>query len=103
MGGKSAEELITAYDGKEDELIKNLEKMKTKQEKKAKSQLKLDAAATGDPEADKRAALQEQVRALVKSTSPGKSANDLLAAYEGREEELISHLSKLKTSGVKVT
>ena len=101
--GKSAEELITAYEGKEDELIKNLEKMKKKQDKqKAKSARKLDAAAD-DADADKRTALQEQVRTLVKETSPGKSADDLLAAYEGREEELIAHLSKLKTSGIKVT
>merc|ERR1711966_275204 len=101
--GKSAEELITAYEGKEDELIKNLEKMKKKQDKqKAKSARKLDAAAD-DADADKRNALQEQVRTLVKETSPGKSADDLLAAYEGREEELIAHLSKLKTSGIKVT
>merc|ERR1711906_60637 len=101
--GKSAEELITAYEGKEDELIKNLEKMKKKQDKqKAKSARKLDAAAD-DADADKRNALQEQVRTLVKETSPGKSADDLLAANEGREEVLIAHLSKLKTSGIKVT
>merc|ERR1711966_71088 len=137
--GKTAEELMTAYDGKEDDLIRNLEKMKSKKskkdlatkqtsirelvaetnpgesaeelitayegkedEQKAKSARKLDAAAD-DADADKRTALQEQVRTLVKETSPGKSADDLLAAYEGREEELIAHLSKLKTSGIKVT
>merc|ERR1711906_91436 len=87
--GKSAEELITAYEGKQDE-------------QKAKSARKLDAAAD-DADADKRNALQEQVRTLVKETSPGKSADDLLAANEGREEVLIAHLSKLKTSGIKVT
>merc|ERR1711957_664989 len=83
--GKSAEELIAAYDGKEDELIKNLSKMKDKQEKN---------------KANSQASLQDQVRSLVAETSPGKSADDLLAAYVGREGELIKHLSKLKTSGV---
>lgn len=82
--GKSAEELMAAYDGKEDELIKNLTKMKSKQDMKASS--------SSD---DKQKAL---VRTLVKETNPGKSADDLLKAYAGREDELVAHLSKLKKS-----
>merc|ERR1712194_985626 len=81
--GKSVDDLMTTYEGKEDDLIKNLEKMKDKQEKnKAKSQ-KLPTGASS------QASLQDQVRSLVAETSPGKSADDLLAAYVGREGELI--------------
>ena len=60
--GKTAEELLSVYNGQEDKLIKNLKKMKPQQ----------DAG---------------QVANLVDLTNPGKSSTELLAAYEGREDE----------------
>merc|ERR1712238_5676 len=119
--GKSVDDLMTTYEGKEDDLIKNLEKMKDKQgrneerksakmikderiknlskmkDKQEKNKAKSQKLPTG---ASSQASLQDQVRSLVAETSPGKSADALLAAYVGREGELIKHLSKLKTSGV---
>ena len=62
--------------------------MKAKQEKAAAK------AASGDP----KASVRDQVRQLVEDTKPGKSADELLEAYEGREEELVAHLKKLKSS-----
>jgi len=96
--GKTAEELIAAYDGKEDELIKNLTKMKSKQELKAsgKKSVTIATDATGN-DSDKDAT-RRMVVALVAETNPGKSADDLLKAYEGREEDLVTHLKKLKKS-----
>jgi len=98
--GKSAEELIVAYDGKEDELIKNLTKMKSKQDLMAS---KIPKTVTMAPSAvldddSKKASLHKEVTSLVASTNPGKSAEELLAAFEGREEELVAHLTKLKKS-----
>jgi len=93
--GKSADELLAAYDGKEDELIKNLTKMKTKQEMKASKQKSVKIVESGG---DDGAAMRRMVESLVAETRPGKSADDLLRAYEGREEELVAHLKKLKKS-----
>lgn len=84
--GKSADELLKAYEGKEDELVKNLKKMKAKQER-----------ASAKPSVDKTA-VKAEVTSLVEETNPGKSAEELLEAYEGREEELVAHLKKLKAS-----
>jgi len=98
--GKSAEELIVAYDGKEDELIKNLTKMKTKQDLMASKIPKTVTMAPSVVMDDdrKKASLRQEVTSLVASTNPGKSAEELLAAFEGREEELVAHLTKLKKS-----
>merc|ERR1712127_925271 len=105
--GKSAEELLAAYDGKEDELIKNLNKMKSKRIMKEKSVSfgsggKTSAAApavtaSGTGSRD-MAVTRRMVQSLVVETNPGKSADDLLKAYKGREQELVNHLSKLKAS-----
>lgn len=38
--------------------------------------------------------VKKEVRVLVEQATPGKSAEDMLAQYEGREEELLSHLRK---------
>mmetsp|Transcript_1308 Transcript_1308/g.1741 ORF Transcript_1308/g.1741 Transcript_1308/m.1741 type:complete len:203 (+) Transcript_1308:3-611(+) len=90
--GKTADELIAAYEGKEDELIKNLKKMKSKQE------LKASKAKASSREVSPVAAVRDEITQLVAKTNPGKSASDLLAAYEGREQELLSHLRKLQSS-----
>lgn len=100
--GKTAEEMLAAYEGKEEELLKNLRKMKSKQDKAAakKSAAAAPPAAPAPqaaPAADK-AAVRAEVAALVEKTKPGKSAEDLLAAYEGREEELVAFLKKLQKS-----
>lgn len=107
--GKTAEELMDAYDGKEDELIKNLTKMKSKKdaqaveaENKAKAVENVDLGALADEmaagvDADiKKASLRKEVKSLVAETNPGKTAEELLEAYEGKEEELVKHLQKLK-------
>ena len=38
--------------------------------------------------------VKKEVRILVEQATPGKSADDMLAQYEGREDELLSHLRK---------
>ena len=67
-------------------LLKNLRKMKSKQER---------ASAKAS---DSKAAVRAEVESLVQDTNPGKTAAELLSAYEGREEELVAHLKKLKSS-----
>jgi len=96
--GKSAEELIVAYDGKEDELIKNLTKMKSKQDLKASGKKSVTIAPDATGNGSDKDARRKMVQALVAETNPGKNADDLLKAYEGREEELVTHLKKLKKS-----
>merc|ERR1712232_105230 len=76
--GKSAEELLEMYDGKEDQLMKNLEKMKSKQ--------KIQDTANK----------QQSIRQLVDETNPGKTADELLSMYVGKEDELIKNLEKMK-------
>merc|ERR1711957_929623 len=73
--GKSYEELLAAYDGREDDLIKNLKMMQTKQAKGAQ---------------------RAEVKSLVESIDTVKSAEELIAAYDGKEDELIKNLSKMK-------
>eukprot|EP00578_Thalassiosira_sp_NH16_P004303 CAMPEP_0181130878 /NCGR_PEP_ID=MMETSP1071-20121207/30107_1 /TAXON_ID=35127 /ORGANISM="Thalassiosira sp., Strain NH16" /LENGTH=1153 /DNA_ID=CAMNT_0023216995 /DNA_START=242 /DNA_END=3703 /DNA_ORIENTATION=- len=106
--GKSPEEMLAAYDGKEEELLKNLRKMKAKQEKAAAKKAASERSVTTEEPAAPapaasaggadRAAIQDEVAELVALTNPGKNAEELLTAYEGREQELITHLKKLKTS-----
>lgn len=38
--------------------------------------------------------VKAEVRVLVEQATPGKSADDMLAQYEGREDELLAHLRK---------
>ena len=52
-------------------MITNLEKMKAKQTK-------------------------AEIKSLVSSTNPGKSSKELLEAYDGREDELLRNLQKMK-------
>jgi phosphopantetheine adenylyltransferase len=82
---KNADEMLASYEGREEELLKNLQKMKSKQESAAA--LKASKAAT-----------IAEVTSLCDELKPGKSAEELLAAYEGREQELVTHLKKLQTS-----
>lgn len=82
---KNADEMLASYEGREEELLKNLQKMKSKQESAAA--LKASKAAT-----------IAEVTSLCDELKPGKSSEELLAAYEGREQELVTHLKKLQTS-----
>ena len=82
---KTADDMISGYEGREEELLKNLQKMKSKQESAAA--LKASKAAT-----------IAEVTSLCDELKPGKSAEELLAAYEGREQELLTHLKKLQKS-----
>merc|ERR1712232_1099156 len=100
--GKTADELLAAYEGKDDELIKNLTKMKSKQELKKAKSVKKETPAAPINKGDDKDATKSLVASLVAETNPGKSADDLLAAYAGREEELVAHLKKLKASKRKV-
>ena len=79
---KSADELLVAIS--EDELIKNLSVM---QAKKANTKA-LAGASTLDN--------QEQVRSLVESTKPKKTADELLIACFGREDELLKNLTMIQ-------
>jgi hypothetical protein len=40
-------------------------------------------------------AIKAEIGLLVDKTAPGKTSEELLAAYEGKEEELLSHLRRL--------
>jgi C-terminal processing protease CtpA/Prc len=54
-------------------------------------------AETKELTPEEEARLEEvkaEVRVLVEQATPGKSADDMLAQYEGREDELLSHLRK---------
>merc|ERR1712194_697335 len=84
--GKSAEELLDAYEGKEDDLLKNLKKMKSKQDVGG-------AAVAEDPQ---KGAKQPSIRELVTEVDPGKTAEELLTAYDGKEDDLIKNLEKMK-------
>jgi hypothetical protein len=82
---KSADEMLASYEGREEELLKNLQKMKSKQAKSA-------------AQAAKKESTIAEITSLCDELKPGKSAEELIAAYEGREDELLSHLKKLKNS-----
>ena len=64
---KSADELLEAYAGRENELLAYLKKMKT----------------------------ERRVKELVDELKPGRTSSELLSEYSGREAELISHLEKM--------
>ena len=100
---KSAEEMLASYKGREEELLKNLQKMKAKQERAASSKKEAtdyigDVVDTSGGNDDDKEAIRNEISSLVEETSPGKSAEELLIAYEGRESELVAHLKKLKKS-----
>mmetsp|Transcript_20700 Transcript_20700/g.35092 ORF Transcript_20700/g.35092 Transcript_20700/m.35092 type:complete len:85 (+) Transcript_20700:734-988(+) len=40
--------------------------------------------------------IKAEIKSLVESTAPGKSAEELLSAYGGKEEELLAHLRRLE-------
>ena len=133
--GKSTKELMDAYEGREDELISHLENMREMRASESGSGAAstppavvgssegewveiTDGAPAGTVEtpsgpsttsevlsgnpykdlASSTATVAEEVDALVKELNPGKTAEELMAAYSGREEELVSHLKKLKSS-----
>lgn len=57
---------------------------------------KKNAAGNKDEEEFKDLeAIKAEVRSLVDKTAPGKTAEELLSAYAGREEELLGHLWRL--------
>merc|ERR1712029_946119 len=94
--------------GREKELEANLEKMKSKKKKKAAKSAKAaqtDTTSVTTSTATTAAAppaaspdLSQSVKLLVAETNPGRSAEELLSAYSGREQELVNHLEKLKRS-----
>ena len=43
-------------------------------------------------------AVKDEIESLVKDTNPGRSSDEMLKAYEGREEDLLKNLQKLKAS-----
>merc|ERR1711966_490532 len=103
--GKSTKELLDAYEGREEELLKNLKKVESKGAKKDGAAM-AGAVAAGavaasvekkpavDPEKAKK---QESIRALVTEVQPGKTAEELMTAYDGKEDDLIRNLEKMKS------
>merc|ERR1712194_616324 len=114
----------TAYDEKEGDLIKNLKKIKVRKEKKEKVQ-KGDRNITVTRDADVLPAMEifegssislekmmsekekkeekkvrmekrESIKALVTDVQPGKSFDELTTHYQGKEDILLNHLTKLK-------
>mmetsp|Transcript_34797 Transcript_34797/g.64007 ORF Transcript_34797/g.64007 Transcript_34797/m.64007 type:complete len:368 (+) Transcript_34797:52-1155(+) len=73
---KTADELIRTYSGQEGLLIKNLSKMKLRE--------------------DEIAPIIAEIKTLVIETDTPKSAEELLKTYIGREEMLLKNLKKVK-------
>ena len=82
---KTAGEMLASYEGREEVLLKNLQNMKSQK-------------LTSTEQAAKKEATITEITSLCDELKPGRSSEELLAAYEGREEELLSHLKKLKNS-----
>jgi hypothetical protein len=74
---KSADELLTTYEGRESVLLENLIKMKAKKAEEA-------ATICG-------------IKLLIEELNVPKSADEVLSAYKGREEVLLKNLKKLKS------
>ena len=51
---------------------------------------------TGKEEVEDLENIKAEIKSLVESTAPGKSAEELLSAYGGKEEELLAHLRRLE-------
>ena len=73
---KSADELLTTFEGRESELLKNLIKMKAKKEEEATI---------------------SEIKLLIEELNVTKSADEVLSAYKGRAEVLLKNLKKLKS------
>jgi hypothetical protein len=73
---KSADELLDAYEGRENELLKNLTNLKAKKEKEAET--------------------IAEIKILVEELTLLNNLDELLDAYEGRENELLKNLTNLK-------
>jgi len=98
--GRSASELLSAYSGREDELITNLEKMRSDPNLK-----KADDGSAVIPLLEQptvveggRNRIRKEVDSLVQELQISRSTGELMNAYAGREDELLSHLRKLKAS-----
>ena len=125
---RNADELLAAYAGKEEVLVSHLRKMKEGQaveelepekadepppapacseealaQSKVASELAdVESLLSSDiQEETKRqsgTAVKDEIESLVKDTNPGRSSDEMLKAYEGREEDLLKNLQKLKAS-----
>jgi len=73
---KSADELLTTFEGRESELLNNLIKMKAKKAEEATI---------------------SEVKVLIEELGVPKSADEMLTAYKGRVEVLLKNLKKLKS------
>jgi len=74
---KSPDELLATYDGRDDELLKNLKIIKIKKEKKA--------------------ATIAEIRTLIDAMGLPKTADEMLVTYAGREGGLLKNLCKMKS------
>lgn len=74
----------------------NLYEKKNAEEKEETPQLAVMGMGGEEEEKQDLASIQAEVRSLVAKTAPGKTADELLAAYAGKEEELLSHLRRLE-------
>ncbi len=79
---QSADELLAAFEGREDELVKNLKMMKAK---KAEDNTTIT-----------------QINALIEELGiVTKSPDEMLAAYKGREVVLLKNLKKMRSKMIK--
>jgi hypothetical protein len=79
---KTADEMLASYEGREEELLTNIRKVKSRQEISATQAAK------------KRATIAE-IRGICGELSLPKTVDEMLASYEGREEELFENLQKM--------
>ena len=80
--GKGVNELMYQYRGREDELISNLKRLQQDQEH-----------STINPSSS-LLEIRAEVESFVERTNPGKSVDDLMYEYRGRELELVSYLQR---------
>ena len=101
--GRSASELLSAYSGREDELITNLEKMRSDPNVKKSDDGSaviplLEQPTVVEGGRSRIVRIRKEVDSLVQELQISRSTGELMNAYAGREDELLSHLRKLKAS-----
>jgi len=88
---------IDVYDSSMESVVVAAPQITEGEEAKTEEQGDIGEVEIEVPSAEEQAKLEEtikQVRILVEQATPGKSADEMLAQYAGREDELLAHLRK---------
>ena len=88
---------IDVYDSSKEGVVVTSPQLTGDEETKTEEQGDIGEVEIEVPSSEEQAKQEEtikQVRILVEQATPGKSADEMLAQYAGREEELLAHLRK---------